>query len=510
MEYIVTVADPQVWDTLWDELTENGLGDNFIPDRAVPVINERPFNDFSAHFDLTNEEAEQLRQDPRIAAVELQADQQPGVEKRFYGQRLGNYDRHPYSTTATMKNWGLMRCTHRDDPFGVATSINDNFNYNLDGSGVDIILLDSGIEPDHPEFAVNADGTGGSRVVDFNWAGLGVSGVQASSYYGGYLGDSDGHGSNCASIAAGNTCGWAPGAKIYSIRIFGGTSIRTGLYLSAINSDLAFDLVRAFHLKKIADGNTRPTICSNSWGYYQYYSGMASTTYRGTTYLTSTYTNAYGQMSSVHGARVYYVDTAVENCALSGVILVGAAGNYRHKIDVIGGLDYNNYWTPSPLSYGYNIYYHRGSSPTATPSMINVGATDSVLTNPPIERKAYFSETGPRVDVYAPGTMIMGAYANKSYQTAAVADPRRSGFYLNKISGTSQATPQVAGYIACFLQLRPGATVNDVRNFIIDTSNKDKLTEGALSWSNLYSLQTGANRYLFQPFNDSARGKIRS
>jgi subtilisin family serine protease len=142
--------------------------------------------------------------------------------------------------------------------------------------------------------------------------------------------------------------------------------------------------------------------------------------------------------------------------------------------------------------------------------MITVGATDSVLTNPPIERKAYFSETGPRVDVYAPGTMIMGAYANKPYQTYAVADPRRAGYYLNKISGTSQATPQVAGYIACLLQLRPKSTVSEVKKFIADSSNKNKLAEGALSWTNLYSLQGGANNYLYTPFTNPSRGSITS
>ena len=74
--------------------------------------------------------------------------------------------------------------------------------------------------------------------------------------------------------------------------------------------------------------------------------------------------------------------------------------------------------------------------------------------------------------------MIMGAYANKSYQTYAVADSRRSGYYLNKISGTSQATPQVAGFVACFLQLRPTSNVSDVKNFISTYSNKNKLAEG--------------------------------
>jgi subtilisin family serine protease len=367
-------------------------------------------------------------------------------------------------------------------------------------------MMDSGVEADHPEFAVNADGSGGSRVVDFNWASLGVPGVQSSASYGGYLGDSDGHGSNCASIAAGNTCGWAPGAKIYSIRIFAGTSIRTGQYLSAIDSDVAFDLVRAFHLKKIAEGNTRPTVCSNSWGYYSNYSGMSTTTYRGQTYSTSSYNSLYGQVASVHGARVYYVDTAVENCGAAGVILVGAAGNYRHKIDVPGGQDYNNSWT----GYWGQSYYHRGSSPTATPCMINVGATDTMLTNPPVERKAYFSETGPRVDVYAPGTMIMGAYANEPYQTSAVADPRRAGYYMNKLSGTSMAAPQVTGVVACFLQLRPNSKVNDIKAFIAETSNKNKLAEGAVSWTNLYSLQGGANNYLYTPFTNPSRGSITS
>ena len=142
--------------------------------------------------------------------------------------------------------------------------------------------------------------------------------------------------------------------------------------------------------------------------------------------------------------------------------------------------------------------------------MINVGATDSILTNPPIERKAYFSETGPRVDVYAPGTMIMGAYANKIYQTMAVPDPRKAGYYLNKLSGTSMACPQVSGYIACLLQLRPGSTVNNIKTFIAETSNKNKLAEGDLNWTNLYSLQGGTNNCLYTPFTNPSRGSITS
>lgn len=511
-EYIITVKDPESWNTgLWDELTVDGLGDNFIPSRSVEVLNDRPFNDFCAHFNLTDEEAVQIRSDDRIASVELQADLQEGVEKEHFGTRTAHYNRNPASTTQNMKNWGLLRCINRVDPYGTNVDINGDFTYNLDGTGVDIVIIDSGVEKDHPEFAVNADGTGGSRVVDFDWSTLGVTGVPTSASIGGYMGDSDGHGSNCASIAAGNTCGWAPGAAIYSIRIFSGYNIKTGAYLGAISSDLCFDLVRAFHLRKIATGNTRPTICTNSWGYRSTgYSAMTYTVYRGTQYNITTRNPAYGQVNYQHPYILNYLNTSVDNCSASGVICVGAAGNYLHKIDVPGGPDYNNYYRYG----GYeDVYYHRGSSPTCAPSMINVGAVDSIQTSPPIERKAYFSETGPRVDVYAPGVMIMGAYANKSYQTAAVQDPRNSNYYLNKISGTSQATPQVTGLLATVLQARPTMTPAQAKAFLVEYSTKDVLNQnpsGGTGYSNQFYLQGGNNRYLYQPFNSSLRGSITS
>ena len=514
-EYIITVSDPAVWDTgLWDELTVDGLGDNFIPDRSVEVINERPFNDYSAHFNLTDEEADLLRQDSRIAFVELQADLQEGVEKGFSAVRASaNYNRHPGSTTSSMKNWGLLRCINQADPYGTNTSVTAEFPYNLDGTGVDVIVMDSGVEPNHPEFAVNSDGTGGSRVVDFNWASLGVPGTASASSIGGYLGDADGHGSHCASVSCGNTQGWASGAAIYSLRIFDGNNIRTGAYLGAINSDIAFDIVRAFHLAKIAAGNTRPTICTNSWGYRSGYSGMISTVWRGTTYSTTSRNPTYGQVSSNHPYVVNYLDVSATNCINAGVILVGAAGNYYHKADIPGGIDYDNYYN----SYYGQIYYHRGSSPTRATGFINVGAVDTIQTNPAIERKSNFSETGPRVDVYAPGSMVMGAYANKPYSTNAVPDPRNSSYYLNKVSGTSMACPQVTGVLACFLQARPSATAADCLAWLIENSTLNALNEnpsglpgGGATYTNNYYLQGGNNRVLHQPFKSSMRGSITS
>ena len=498
-EYIVMVNDPASWDTLHDEIINSG-GGAYVPSRAVQCLNERPFNDYLAHYQLTDAEATLLKSDPRVASVELQADLRPGVEKGFNGTRpTYTYDKSSI-TGATMKNWGLVRCTTPSNPMSAATQLSKSFTYNLDGTGVDIIVVDTGVEPYHPEFARNTDGTGGSRVVDFDWHSLGVPGVPTGASIGGYLGDGDGHGSNCASIAAGNTCGWAPGAAIYSIRIFTGTGISSEAYLGAISSDLCFDLVRAFHLAKIAAGNKRPTICTNSWGYRSSYPALSSVHYRGTQYNISSYTqgSAYGLINSVHPySQINYLNQSADNCAAAGVILVGAAGNYWHKIDVAGGADYDNYYTDTG---NFSTYYQRGSSPTCANSFITVGAVDNNTGN---ERKVYFSETGPRVDIYAPGVMIMGAYANKSYVTPAVPDPRNTTYYLNKISGTSQATPQVTGYLACILQTRPTLTINEAKSFLTTYSTKGNLTvTGSEAYNNTTSLQGGNNRILQMPFTN--------
>ena len=500
-EYIITVNNPAVWEEVWDLFTVDGLGDNYIPSRHIDVINERPFNDYVAHFSLTDAEAAELKQDSRFVSVELQADQQPGVDKGFVGIRPGLYDKSG-TTSSNMKNWGLLRCTNNTNPFTPSLSINGNYTYNLDGTGVDIVVIDSGVEAGHPEFAVNADGTGGSRVVDFNWASLGVPGVPSSTSIGGYLGDSDGHGNHCAGIAAGNTHGWAPGAAIYSIRIFSGTNPRTGQYLGAINSDICFDLVRAFHLKKIAEGNTRPTICTNSWGYRSSgYSSMTYTVYRGVQYNITSRNTAYGQVNFFHPYVINYLDASANNASAAGVIMVGAAGNYYHKIDVPGGLDYDNYYRYADFE---DVYYHRGMSPTRASSMINVGAIDNTST----EQRADYSETGPGVHVYAPGSSVMSALS--SYY-GSVTDPRNSSYRIGKISGTSMACPQVTGMLACVLQARPGMTTAEAKAFISENSVNNALqVSGTENYSNQRSLQDGNNRILKTPFTNPVRGGINS
>ena len=48
-------------------------------------------------------------------------------------------------------------------------NIKSNYQYNCIRKDVDAVIVDGHVNPDHPEFAVNVDGTGGSRVNQFNW-----------------------------------------------------------------------------------------------------------------------------------------------------------------------------------------------------------------------------------------------------------------------------------------------------------------------------------------------------
>lgn len=508
-EYIIVVKDPTIWETsLWDELTKDGLGDDFIPSRSVTVVNDRPFNAKLAHFSLTEEEAVEIAKDDRIESIELNPELNDEIEIGFSGLReVRTYNREKFNTVDTHTNWGLARCISDTNQFNNATTeVVQQYPFNLDGTGIDLIVVDSGVEADHPEFAVNADGTGGSRVENFDWSTLGVTGCPTGPSIGGYLGDSDGHGTNCASIAAGNTQGWASGATIYTLRIFQGTDITNGSTLGEISTNIVWDLIKAFHDKKVNEGNTRPTICTNSWGFRTAYTNITSITYRGVTTPATSRDPSKGMVNFQHGVTINSQNVSVANASSTGVIMVGAAGNYFHKSDVNGGADYDNFYTSSTLG---NVNYHQGSSPTNAPEMICVGATAS---NDNFDIKVNFSETGPRVDIYAPGDAIMGGYANKAYETAAVADPRNPQFFLNKVSGTSQATPQVAGVMCMFAQLDPTITKTQMLEELNKYALVGVMNTGAddNDYTNTSGLQGGPNVLLQNPYVSPNRGGFTS
>jgi hypothetical protein len=189
--------------------------------------------------------------------------------------------------------------------------------------------------------------------------------------------------------------------------------------------------------------------------------------------------------------------------AAAGVIIFRAAGNYYHKIDVSGGLDYDNYYTTS----GVNYFYNRAGSPTC-PAAIVVGATDSTTFDATYDQKATFSESGPDVELYAPGYLV-----NSSTSTT-----NRFGggnYYLNSsfkqvcISGTSMATPLAAGLGALFLQLSPTASPASIKASMVDKATATIYTTGLDNdYTNHRSIKGSAQKHLFNPFNSASNTLI--
>ncbi len=112
-------------------------------------------------------------------------------------------------------------------------------------------------------------------------------------------------------------------------------------------------------------------------------------------------------------------------------------------------------------------------TPARTPAAITVGSTTSS------DARSSFSNFGSCVDVFAPGSSIVSTYYTSTTATAT-------------LSGTSMASPHVAGVAALYLQANPSATPADVRNAIVGGATQGVVT-GSNSANNhlLYSLISG-------------------
>lgn len=125
---------------------------------------------------------------------------------------------------------------------------------------------------------------------------------------------------------------------------------------------------------------------------------------------------------SLGGGASTALDNAVTNSINDGVVYAVAAGN--------SGANACN------------------ASPARTAAAITVGATDSTDTKPS------WSNYGKCLDLFAPGVSITSAWYTSTTAT-------------NTISGTSMATPHVAGVAALYLQGSPASTPQQVRDGLV-------------------------------------------
>tara|TARA_B100001029_G_C15063687_1_gene461127 strand:- start:7701 stop:9485 length:1785 start_codon:yes stop_codon:yes gene_type:complete len=490
----------------YEQMETDGKTDDSkkVPERNVQVI-DRKEDRKQTYYYLTHEEADTLRRDSRIKSIEWIED--PDIRWEVNASFTGSIDFARTCSETNLNNevdWAKLRCVVDDWPNGTpanasASGLNlprgtyDTGPY--DGENVNVIVVDGHIDPDHPEMAVNRDGSGGSRVKQVNW--FADSQYFSGTYsYGSYTHSDDNHGCHVAGTIAGNTQGWAPKAKIFNVNPLGGSN-PNWIYF-AYPLTLIYDSVTNRNSSGAWQtlAGTDPCVVNNSWSSYFAYSFPRNIylAASGTVVtITDTASAAAVGLDTIWDNDQWKVKVPNDSAAMAddvndlinlGMTVCCSMGNDNVPVISTARKDATydplNYWENYDVSLNgvYSTidrsYYARGAGLNHRSNCISVGSTWFETHNGLFydDIKAYYSSKGSRCDIWAPGTCILS-----SVHTGAQADARGSGYALDRYNGTSMSTPQVTGMAARIKSRYPHYTHWDVKQYLIETCQR--MTVGA-------------------------------
>jgi len=547
--YEVVVKDSNDWEEIHDYIINENEIDG-IPNRKIECISSMNYSSEMSTYQMSNEEANILRNHPKVEYVEKSPLFNPvTLEKRKFYEQFDRYldvnrfgidienkkDGTP-GTALTFTQWGLLRHSKSSNPYPTGTaSVNEDIQHSLTGKNVDIVIMDNGVRWDHPEFLkpgytsvpAGVSTASVSRVRDilihgpeeagtYNWNDYGIglvkpgtgslvgyttSNVLESSTFNGIW-----HGSHVAGTAAGNQFGWAFESNIWSIACVDRSDVGFS------DPFVGFDYIRVWHKNKPINpetGKKNPTILNGSWATknFVFLNNLSTNTYytynayfRGKLFTRIQVDSANDVVPALYYANIEELEISgntwrgfrfpadagiASRQRLEGlfndpdcddIICVFAAGNQRTKMDTIKdgiegedyGDNYFDFFTRFLQDVAKSNYYNRLPSPAfVTPigredAPIVVASLNNDVNTSIGESRSNFSNIGPGVDIISAGSNVLGV-SSTGYQ-----DPRNSSFYIDYLSGTSMAAPQISGVLACYVQSQPKVTRVDARNWIFD------------------------------------------
>jgi len=286
---------------------------------------------------------------------------------------------------------------------------------------VDVAVIDTGIQPDHPDLNV----AGGRRFYS-GYRGLNLRQFQDDQYH-----DNDGHGTHVAGIIGAldnhiGVVGVAPGVRLWALRVFNDDD---DSYLS--------DVVAA--IDWMIDNLDTVSVVNIS--------------------LSGT-----GYHDALH--------TAIQNAVAQGIVVVAAAGNDAKDIygaDGIFGTNDDVVPAAYPEVAAISALYDTNGKPGGSTSNLNDDSfavsfsnfSGSVVPYNPVH------SPGAAIDLMMPGVSIRSTSLNSGYATK---------------SGTSMAAPHAAGLAALYIAVNGRATnaagVYAIRQALIDSASAQTSPRG--------------------------------